>query len=106
VTPETIRKVNKEYLDHDYTTDIITFNYSDENYKFDGEIFISFDDALSNAKKFGCKVETELLRLVVHGILHLMGYDDIQESDKKEMKKIENDLVDQYKFLTKNTVII
>jgi len=85
--------LNNEYLSHNFTTDIITFNYSGENYKFDGEIFISTDDALTNAKKYKVSLDIELLRLVVHGLLHLKGYDDIEQSDRKIMKKKENFLV-------------
>lgn len=106
VTSETIHKINKEYLSHDYTTDIITFNYSGENYKFDGEIFISFDDAAENAGKYGCSLDSELLRLVVHGVLHLLGYNDIKESERKGMKNIENKLVDEYKFLINNKIVL
>ncbi len=93
VDDDLILEINKKYLEHNFTTDIITFNYSGENDNLDGEIFISIDDAACNARKFKCSTDTELLRLIVHGILHLLGFDDQNKEDKKEMKKVENRLV-------------
>lgn len=93
---EEIIMINKTYLNHNYSTDIITFNYSGEYYTLDGEIFISLEDAFANAKKYKASFEDELLRLVIHGFLHLVGYDDKLPEDKKVMKKIENKLVMKY----------
>ena len=91
--------INKSYLKHDYTTDIITFNYSDSLQQIDGEIFISIDDALSNSKKFRVTLSDELVRLVIHGILHLLGYDDQNLTDKKIMKRLENKLLSKNNFI-------
>jgi rRNA maturation RNase YbeY len=88
--------INKKYLGHNYSTDIITFNYSGENYTLDGEIFISLDDASYFADKFGVELENEVLRLIIHGFLHMIGYDDQSSSKKKQMKQIENKLVNKY----------
>lgn len=96
---EDIHTINKLYLKHDYTTDIITFNYSDIIQQIDGEIFISIDDALSNSKKFKVTLSDELARLVIHGILHLLGYDDQNVSDKKIMKRLENKLLSKNNFI-------
>lgn len=96
VSNETILDINKKHLDHHYYTDIITFNYSGENDNLDGEIFISYDEALENSKRYECEPKTELVRLVIHGILHLLGYDDIEESDKVIMKEKENEFVLKY----------
>lgn len=94
--------INKKYLGHNYSTDIITFNYSGENYTLDGEIFISLDDASHFADKFDVKLENEVLRLVIHGFLHMVGFDDQDISKKRKMKQIENKLVNKYyNFLTK-----
>ncbi|GBD89560.1 endoribonuclease YbeY [bacterium BMS3Abin04] len=90
-----ILRLNNEYLSHNFTTDIITFNYSEESYKFDGEIFISINDALKNAKRYKVSLDVELLRLIIHGLLHLRGYDDINEADRKIMKKKEDFLVNK-----------
>ncbi|UCH65059.1 MAG: rRNA maturation RNase YbeY [Ignavibacterium sp.] len=93
-----IQKINKEYLNHNYSTDIITFNYSGSNVAFDGEIFISIDDAQLNAKKYKISLSKELKRLIIHGILHLKGYDDIKSDDRIIMKKKENYLLNKYNF--------
>ncbi len=99
ISGEDIHVINKSYLKHDYTTDIITFNYSDSLQQIDGEIFISIDDALSNSKKFKVTLSDELVRLVIHGILHLLGYDDQNLTDKKIMKRLENKLLSKNNFI-------
>lgn len=99
ISAKSILDINKTYLNHDYTTDIITFNYSEIVNELDGEIFISIDDALSNSKKFKISLSYELVRLVIHGILHLLGYDDIAHSDKKIMKRMENKLLSKFKIV-------
>ena len=96
LTEEQIIPINKSYLGHNYSTDIITFNYSGENYTLDGEIFISLDDASYFAEKYDVELENEILRLVIHGFLHLVGYDDKNAKDKRKMKRLENKLVDKY----------
>ena len=88
--------INNSYLGHNYSTDIITFNYSGENYTLDGEIFISLDDASYYANKYRVELSAEIVRLIIHGLLHLVGYDDKGLSDKKIMKKMENRLVKKY----------
>ena len=99
ISGEYIHAINKSYLKHDYTTDIITFNYSDSLQKLDGEIFVSIDDALNNSKKFKVSLSEELVRLVIHGILHLLGYDDQNVSDQKIMKRLENKLLSKNNFI-------
>ncbi len=96
VSPEEILEINSQYLKHFFTTDIITFNYSGENFNFDGEIFISYEDAYKNSKKFKVSFDNELLRLVIHGILHLSGFDDMKKKDKRLMKTLENALVKKF----------
>lgn len=101
-----IRKINWEYLKHNYSTDIITFNYSGNNIDLDGEIFISVDDALENSKRFNCTVDNELFRLVIHGILHMIGYDDQTEIERKDMKKNENKFLNELDYLIKDKLLI
>jgi len=96
VTSEEIHKVNKQFLNHDYSTDIITFNYSEENNTLETEIFISLEDAYSNSIKYKVSLDNEFLRLVIHGVLHLLGYDDKNEKDKRKMKRMENKLVSKF----------
>ena len=99
VTQNDILEINKTYLKHNFTTDIITFNYSDLFNELDGEIFISIDDAFTNSKKFKVSLSDELVRLVIHGVLHLLGYDDQTLADKKVMKKLENKLLSNNNFI-------
>lgn len=91
-----ILEINKRYLNHDNTTDIITFNYSGDNLILDGEIFISVEDTVKNSKKFKVSFVNEVNRLIIHGILHLLGYEDKKKSDKLVMKRLENKLVKKY----------
>lgn len=99
VSSEYILEISKKFLHHDYTTDIITFDYSDKKLLLDAELYISLQDAEKNAKKYRISLEQELIRLVIHGVLHLLGYDDMAEKDRFLMKKIENKLVNKYMFL-------
>ena len=94
--------INKKYLNHNYSTDIITFNYSGSMDNLDGEIFICYEDAKNNCRKFKNSLPEEIFRLVIHGILHLLGYNDIKTKDYRMMKKQENQLLNKNKFLLLN----
>lgn len=93
-----LRQLNKKHLKHDYKTDVITFNYSNVKNNIDGEILISFEDAMLNSKKYKVKYGEEILRLIVHGILHLAGYEDNNKKNKAKMKSMENKLINKYNF--------
>ncbi|MFN6944002.1 MAG: rRNA maturation RNase YbeY [Cytophagaceae bacterium] len=82
--------MNQEYLQHDTFTDIITFDNSENPDQLEGDIFISIDRVRENANKFQTDVSTELLRVIIHGVLHLMGYKDKSEKDKLAMRKKED----------------
>ena len=84
-----ILDVNQKYLQHDYFTDIITFDYC-EGDKLSGDLFISVDTVKDNAIEYGTEFLDELNRVMVHGLLHLIGYDDHCEEDIKEMRAKEN----------------
>jgi len=84
-----ILEINKKYLAHNYYTDIITFNYCTEN-SISGDIVISVDTVKTNAKDYNVTFENELHRVIVHGILHLLGFDDSTEEQKKEIREKEN----------------
>ena len=99
VSTDQIIKINKIFLNHNYSTDIITFSYSKESRIVDSEIYISVKDALSNAEKYGVTFTEETLRLVIHGILHLLGYDDNTPELRVKMKQIENRLFKKYRKL-------
>ena len=87
---EKILEVNREYLQHDYYTDIITFDYC-EGDVLNGDIFISLDTVASNAEEFGVTFDEELHRVLIHGILHLCGQDDQTPELRAEMIAKEND---------------
>jgi len=94
-----IMRINKVYLNHNYSTDIITFDYSGSQKMLDGEIYISIEDAAFNARKFGVKLKEEIMRLVIHGFLHLLGFNDKSQKDKIVMKEIENKLFNKYRLV-------
>lgn len=99
VSAAKITLINSEFLDHHYSTDIITFNYSENPAVLDTELYISADDALENSVRFRATFEEEILRLVIHGILHVTGYDDKRPSDRAKMKRMENKLLNKYKIV-------
>ena len=84
-----ILDINLRYLQHDYFTDIITFDYC-EGEKVSGDLFISVDTVRENALTYGAGFEEELHRVIVHGLLHLIGYDDHSEAERKQMLSKEN----------------
>ena len=86
---EKILEVNREYLEHDYYTDIITFDYS-EGKRIAGDLFISLDTVASNAEQFGRPYEEELYRVIIHGILHLCGIKDKEPGEREQMEQAEN----------------
>lgn len=84
-----ILDVNIKYLKHDYYTDIITFDYCEGN-RLSGDLFISIDSVRENAAFYGTEFADELNRVIVHGVLHLIGYDDHTEEDIAVMRAKEN----------------
>ena len=88
-----ILDINQRYLQHDYFTDIITFDYCEVN-TLSGDLFISVDSVRENSIFYNVDFETELNRVIVHGLLHLIGYDDHTEDDIKVMREKENYYLD------------
>ena len=84
-----ILEVNREYLQHDYYTDIITFDYTEGDI-ISGDLFISIDTVLSNSEQLGVQYEQELFRVIIHGILHLCGINDKGEGEREIMEREEN----------------
>ena len=82
--------INKEYLGHDYYTDIITFDQSDQENQISGDIFISIDRVRENAETFNVSFTDELHRVMIHGVLHLIGVNDKTPDEKSEMRKLED----------------
>lgn len=93
-----ILDVNRQYLQHDYYTDIITFDYTEDN-QINGDIFISIDTVKSNAEQYGQTFENELHRIIIHGILHLCGIKDKGEKERAEMTRCENIALEQLKIV-------
>ena len=86
---EKILEVNRQYLQHDYYTDIITFDYCEGN-RLSGDLFISLDTVRTNAEQFDSDYETELHRVIIHGILHLCGINDKGPGEREIMEAAEN----------------
>ena len=89
-------QMNIQYLKHKTLTDIITFDYSDDD-QVSGDIFISIERVADNAKKYSVSPDTELKRVMIHGVLHLMGYSDKSKTKKAEMRKKENEYLSLWK---------
>ena len=93
---EKILEVNRQYLQHDYYTDIITFDYC-EGKKLSGDLFISLDTVRTNAEQFNAPYETELYRVIIHGILHLCGINDKGPGEREIMEAAENKALEMRK---------
>ena len=96
MSDDELLEINQSHLQHDDYTDIITFDLSDTEASIDGEIYISVDRIQENAKNFNCSIEDELIRVISHGVLHLMRYKDKSEIDSQKMKDAENNSIEIY----------
>lgn len=95
---EKIIEVNRQFLQHDYYTDIITFDYS-RGKRISGDMFISLDTVASNAEMLGVSYESELHRVIIHGVLHLCGIDDKGEGEREIMENFENKALDMFRAM-------
>ena len=103
VGAQEMARVNWQHLQHEGSTDVITFDYRESARQrlartpappsLHGELFICVDDAVSQAKEFGTNWQSEIVRYVVHGVLHLLGHDDLKPNLRRQMKREENRLV-------------
>ena len=89
-----LHKMNLEYLDHDTYTDIITFDNSENDNVIEGDIFISIERITDNSKTLNIQFEDETKRVIIHGLLHLCGYDDHSDEDKAEMRRLESEYIE------------
>jgi len=97
-TDESLLEINQSYLDHDTFTDIITFDYSEKARVVNGEIIISIDRVKENALKYEVEFGHELARVMIHGVIHLLGYDDKTANQKAIMRKKENTCISLLKI--------
>lgn len=93
VSAKEMATVNWQFLQHEGATDVITFDHESTRTKLHGELFICVDMAMAQAKEFKSSWQSELVRYVVHGVLHLLGYDDLKPTLRRKMKREENRLV-------------
>lgn len=97
-----IQEINKEYRNKDAVTDVISFAFEEvkdvdyDDVRFLGEIYISYERCKEQASEFGHSVKREFCYLAVHGLLHLLGYDHIKEEDKKVMRALEEEILNEY----------
>ena len=102
VDNEKIKEINRDYRNKDVETDVISFafeeadDYTYPDMRFLGEIYISIDKAKSQAEEYGHSLKREVCFLTVHGLLHLLGYDHIEESDRVVMRKLEEEILESY----------
>jgi len=92
---EYILNINRTYLNHDYYTDIITFPYK-QGHEIESDVFISIDTVRSNAIEYKTTFDKELLRVIAHGLLHMVGYGDKTESDQAKMTEMEEECLNSW----------
>ena len=97
-----IQEINRDYRNKDAVTDVISFAFEEyqdveyEDIRFLGEIYISYERCVSQAEDYGHSVKREFCYLAVHGLLHLLGYDHMTDEDKKEMRTLEEEILNEY----------
>ena len=98
---ETLSSLKKQYFNVDQFTDVIAFNLEDKDEDIEGEVYISIDDVLENSKTFSVTFNNEFKRVLIHGVLHLLGYNDHEEDDIKIMRDLEQ----KYLLNSNNNII-
>lgn len=96
---EYLLDINRTYLNHDYYTDIVTFNYN-EGVSLSGDLFISYDRIVDNSKRLKVDVFDELSRVMIHGVLHLIGFNDKTDEEENEMRQKENECLNMRNSFT------
>ena len=85
-----LNELKKEYFGLDYFTDVIAFNLNEKNENINGEIYVSIDDVILNSKQFNESINQEFKRIIIHGLLHVIGYNDDTDKNKNNKTKLEN----------------
>ena len=93
---KSILQINRKYLNHDFYTDVITFDLSQKDEPTIAEVYISIDRVRENAKKLGVTIASEVHRVLFHAALHLCGYDDKNKADIESIRKKENELLSRF----------
>jgi probable rRNA maturation factor len=93
VRADEMTRINETFLQHKGSTDVITFGYSEAQSSLHGEIFICYDEAILQARRFKTTWQSEIVRYLIHGVLHLLGFDDHRAIDRRKMKREENRLL-------------
>ena len=96
-----LRKMKRDFFNEDLLTDVIAFNLEDAGDPIEGEIYISFKRVQENAQDFDQEINTELKRVIIHGCLHLLGYNDITDKEKNEMTTLENYYLNEFSIINK-----
>ena len=91
-----LHQLNKKYLQHDSLTDIITFDYAEDIHQLESEIYISIDRVRENSQQFNTSFISELNRVMIHGVLHLLGFKDKTEDQQQKMREKENECLTLY----------
>ena len=95
--------INKQYMNHDYYTDIVTFHYGEKKEPLFGELYISIDTIRENAKKYKVKTEFEKRRVIIHGLLHLLGFEDKNPEEKEIITSLENNYLEDFERMLNNS---
>lgn len=103
MSDDDLLQINRDFLAHDYYTDIITFDLSDEPGCLEGEIYISTDRVNENAIKYNAKPEEEMTRVIAHGVLHLLGFSDKTPAEKKRMRAMEDQCLNLYREISRES---
>ncbi len=92
-----LKEINKKHLNKTYYTDVISFDFKEEENSVEGDVYVSVDRTKENAKNFNSKHQIELFRVIIHGLLHLIGYNDKTKKEKEIMTRKENKYISLYK---------
>ena len=99
VNEEKLKEMKCKFFKQDLYTDVIAFNLNDKKEDLEGEIYLSFNTIKNNSKLYNTDLETELKRVIAHGVLHLMGYEDDNKNKKEEMTQLEDLFIKLFKHI-------